>query len=231
MIFYLFLSLGIITTVIFLTKRGPVVTLPVVVFKAVSSVLFILTGLFAGYSNPAVPQKYFLLIAAGAIFGLLGDIWLDLKYVYPKDNASFLNAGFSSFLVGHIFFVSAMCSAYCFKWYHFVIGFAAGALVAFFTAVSESLLGVFYGDFKKITVIYMFFLGSAVVFSVSSMLVSGFSVSSIILCAGLVLFLASDAVLSGIYFGQGKNTKPQVVLNHSLYYAAQFAIATSIFFF
>lgn len=47
---------------------------------------------------------------------------------------------------------------------------------------------------------------------------------------GGILFTLSDAVLSNMYFKEGGNTKPNVVINHTLYYAAQFIIASSVLF-
>ena len=44
----------------------------------------------------------------------------------------------------------------------------------------------------------------------------------------MVLFIASDAVLSGIYFGKDKCVKSQILLNHILYYGAQYLIASSL---
>ena len=46
---------------------------------------------------------------------------------------------------------------------------------------------------------------------------------------GTVLFLASDGILCMTYFGENKNTKTMVVLNHSFYYAAQYLIVASLF--
>ncbi len=51
-----------------------------------------------------------------------------------------------------------------------------------------------------------------------------------IMSAGGILFLLSDLVLSGTYFGEGKNKPSYVVVNHALYYGAQFCIASSILF-
>jgi len=45
---------------------------------------------------------------------------------------------------------------------------------------------------------------------------------------GALLFLLSDLVLSGTYFGTGKRRPVDVILNHILYYAGQFLIAGSV---
>ena len=48
--------------------------------------------------------------------------------------------------------------------------------------------------------------------------------------AGLVLFLVSDLILSGTYFGEGKNRPVDVVSNHVTYYFGQFLIALSLLY-
>ena len=51
-----------------------------------------------------------------------------------------------------------------------------------------------------------------------------------IMFVGLVFFLISDLILSGTYFGEGKDRPVDVITNHAAYYIAQFIIATSIAF-
>ena len=47
---------------------------------------------------------------------------------------------------------------------------------------------------------------------------------------GGVLFLLSDLILSGTYFGEGKRRPVDIVTNHVAYYAAQFVIASAVMF-
>ena len=48
--------------------------------------------------------------------------------------------------------------------------------------------------------------------------------------AGAVLFTLSDLVLSGTYFGEGKDRPVDIILNYILYYSGQFLIALSLLF-
>ena len=48
--------------------------------------------------------------------------------------------------------------------------------------------------------------------------------------AGALLFALSDLVLSGTYFGQGKDRPVDIILNYASYYPAQFLIAASLLF-
>lgn len=227
------LVLGIAATVSFLTKRKSVVTVDVVLRKTLASILFIMTGAFASvYSKNLQPVSQACLIT-GLCFGMLGDIWLDLKYVFPQEMKRFLNSGFLSFLFGHVFFCAAMIVDNGFD--KFTVPVLAGGAVAVgcFTAFTENILKVKYGEFKKITVTYMSVLGATLALSSYYMFTSGFEKYAVIMSVGLVFFIASDALLAGIYFGneeKARTSRVSIVLNHALYYTAQFLIATSVIF-
>lgn len=70
--------------------------------KITSSICFILCGIFAlksvGSSNIS------LLIIVGLVLGLVGDILLDLKIMYPEQSNQYFVAGTFSFAVGHFFY-------------------------------------------------------------------------------------------------------------------------------
>lgn len=240
-LFFFAFAAGIICTVVFLTKRQAKVTVDVVLRKSLASVLFIITGAFAliiqvillGYVQTNLHVFSLLYIIIGLCFGMLGDIWLDLKYVYKPGEKRFLNAGFLSFLIGHLFY-----SAFLFWFSDFyltsVMVFIAGFIaVAVFTATTEKLLKVKYGEFKKITVIYMGVLGGTLALSGYNAFVIQRTIF-IIFFIGMIFFIASDALLAGIYFGndeKARTSRTSIVLNHALYYTAQYMIALSIFFY
>ncbi len=52
--------------------------------------------------------------------------------------------------------------------------------------------------------------------SVVAMLNNSFAKQWILTAVGGILFILSDAVLSNMYFKEGGNTKPNVVINHTL---------------
>ena len=56
------------------------------------------------------------------------------------------------------------------------------------------------------------------------------SVATMVLVGGGVLFAISDLILSGTYFGEGKERPVDIITNGVTYYLAQFAIAFSLFF-
>jgi len=51
----------------------------------------------------------------------------------------------------------------------------------------------------------------------------------ILFLIGSILFLLSDLVLSMTYF-DGKDSKIMIIINHVLYYAAQFSIAVAVLY-
>lgn len=252
-VFIAALVAGVAATVSFLFKRKAEVTVDVVLRKALASILFIITAVcalipsfapilkleqFDLLSSKAVPfalktaSAGALFVIVGLCFGMLGDIWLDLKYAHKEGEKRYLNAGFLSFLIGHLFYSLFMFIYYKpkFGWLAFLGG---AVVVACFTAFTEDILKVKYGESKKITVTYMAVLGGTLLLAGDCMIESGFTYMSIIFFAGMVFFIASDALLAGIYFGNDEKTRTSrlgIVLNHSLYYTAQYLIAVSLFF-
>lgn len=230
MFLYLVPASGILLTVIFLFFRKPVVKPQTAMLKSLCSAFFVFTVIAGLLYNKNATPGFAALMVCGGVFGIFGDIWLDLKYVYKSDSAEYLKAGFISFLIGHIFYSSAFALNFNIKPLHLLIALAGGVGVALITAFTENVIGVYYGGFKKLTVTYMFFLGFTVFLSLACALSCGFTLFSILVCLGMIFFIASDVVLSGIYFGEGKCTRFNVVLNHSLYYTGQYLLAISLFF-
>ena len=85
--------------------------------------------------------------------------------------------------------------------------------------------------FKLIVFLYSCTLALTMTASMMTAYITEFKLSAwIVMSVGALLFLLSDLVLSGMYFGENKNTKGNIILNHTLYYAAQFCMAATILF-
>ena len=231
MLFYVCLTLGIISLVAFLVQRKPEVSLKVLFFKTTTSALFILTAFSAFYENDNCSEKLALLFFAGAVCGLLGDIWLDAKYIFPSEKNGLLKAGFISFLIGHIFFIAGMFITYGVSTISIICG-VVGAIGAPFSCIlTEKLFKANFGKDKLISIVYTSVLMLATGISLGIAIDNNFDASSLVRFIGMALFLGSDAVLAKIYFCEGQNTRVNVVINHALYYLAQFLLATSLFLF
>lgn len=229
-LFYAVLIIGIAVTAVFLYLRVKEGGMKAMFTKAAASLCFIATALVA-FSLNRDNFEYAILVIFGLVFSMLGDIWLDMKYIYKEQSDMYTFAGFGSFMVAHTMFVPAVLMGYAeYLWWHFLVDAITCSVFVLNTIHMEKSGKVNYGKFRTITIIYTAFVMATTLLSINGFVASGFkSVKYIVLIIGSVLFALSDIVLSYIYFG-GKNNKIYVLINHALYYAGQFCIASSILF-
>ena len=231
---YLFLALGVVATIIFLTERTANVTIGVVAIKSLASMGFILSAIFFFIDNKACPDYLGAFTIGGACFGMLGDIVLDLKYSRLGDADKCTNCGFITFLIGHIFYSIAMVSAYGVESTNIIcvaIGIIAGIVIAILT---EKVMKLEYGKFKKITILYTSVLCMTLGFAGGYTITECYTVHSVLLNIGFALFVLSDAFLAGLYFSkkpEDRTNRKAIVLNHATYFAAQYVIALSLAFY
>lgn len=233
----LYLSLVVVealAVVLFLSKRVKGYTVKATISKAICSVLFIFTCIVGQIlTNLEVDKSIFYFLIMGLVFGMLGDIFLELKYVFTDHDEEFTNSGFIAFLVGHVFFILGIIFNFLKErtiW-AFVLPLAFGAIITLMVVLLEKPLKMEYGKYKTITIIYslvlFYFVGMAGYLAI----INHFQVTSInLLFIGSCLFGLSDLVLSQTYFGKDHNKPLDSIINISLYYAAQILIAGSIFF-
>jgi len=228
-LYWALLIIGVLATVVFLVlrvKRGGIAALYA---KAVASLCFIATAIAATNENRLfLDFGSFMLF--GLVFGLLGDVWLDLKWIYLQDKDSYLYSGFIFFLLGHICFVTAVFKVGPYTAKSVLVAFAAALVIAVVALLMEKPLKMHYGKFKWIIFLYSFMLSLTMTMAMTLALATRFQTMWVVMSVGGLLFLLSDLVLSGMYFAEGKNTKFNVILNHSLYYAAQFIMAATVLF-
>lgn len=229
-LFYAVLIIGVAVTAIFLVLRVKEGGIRAMFTKVAASLCFIGTALVAFALNKE-NYKYAILIILGLVFSMLGDIWLDMKYIYKEHSDMYSFAGFGSFMVAHTMYVPAVLMGYDeYIWWHFVVDVITCSIFVVNTVVMEKQGKVSYGNFRKITIVYTVFVMATVLLSINGFVASGFrSIKYIVLIIGSVLFALSDIALLYIYFG-GRNNKKYVFVNHSLYYAGQFCIASSVVF-
>ncbi|MEG2080817.1 MAG: lysoplasmalogenase family protein, partial [Oscillospiraceae bacterium] len=153
LLYWALLAAGIVATTVFLVLRATHGGKRSLYAKALASLLFIATAFAAAYEN-----REFLSFAFWMLFGLicsmLGDIWLDLKWIYDKDKKHYLYTGFISFIVGHLCFISAIYTHYDFKIRDIIISLVASFVVASFALLIEKPLKMVYGSFKPILFLY-----------------------------------------------------------------------------
>ena len=225
------MSLGLIALVFYLLEKCKRYSVKGVLIKTVVSLLFIATAIAATAQNSGHILNHFII--AGLIVGLLGDIFLDLKYVYPKDDKLYTYAGFIVFGIGHILFVVGLLLQFYTNgnMHYFLIPIGGAILFVIINLLLEKPLKQSFKPYKLIVSIYAFLLAMNPLTSLMLNIYVGWnSTALIMLFIGGVLFAISDLVLSGTYFGEGHEKPIDFILNYITYYGAQFVIAFSLLF-
>lgn len=229
---YILGAVAVLLTAIFIFVRVTKGGLLGVYTKTLASVGFMALGVFALTQNITTTASLFIII--GMLFGLIGDIVLDLKVVYKNDNDSHLNAGMTSFFLGHIMYFIALTLTLN----NYGLGGKvmpgiliaagiAGLLTIGIMYSAKPLLQLEFGNFKIQTAAYTFVL----TFMTAYAFYAGIYASYLLIFAvGLLLFFLSDLVLSNQYFGGKADSKILTIINHALYYLAQITIAVMLYF-
>ena len=232
-LYFATLALGLVFLCLFLKTRVKQCSAKATVIKASVSVCFILSWVAASYFAQFPP--FAALLGGGLVMGLLGDIWLDLKFCYEKDSDFYTKMGFLAFGIGHVFYVAAVvlgAKGAGFKPIAILPACGVALLAAAVVFFGEKPMKLKYGDYKVISTVYGAVLFFMAAFAFFVALFGGIkeNVHLVVMAIGGVLFVLSDLILSGTYFGEGKNRPVDIVTNHVLYYAAQFVIAASVLF-
>ena len=220
-----FLILGILFLPLCISQRLRGCTLKSVFLKCTVSLLFIAVAVFARSSSALAP---FLIL--GLVFALLGDIWLDLKDVYPENDTAFTNAGFLVFGISHILYIAGLLVQYGTGPYLIASFLLAAAAAAFVGCYLAKPLNLHYGDMKRVILVYGFLMFSTVFVSGAQLIATGGGPAIVLFFIGSVLFAISDLILNRTYFGVGKDRGVDIIGNYVFYYAAQFLIAFSLVF-
>ena len=224
----IFAAFSIVFCIMFCMFRSEKATV-LSLLKTISSICFVLCAVFAinymGIGNGG------LLILVGLIFGLIGDIVLDLKIMYPKQGDSYFIFGTSAFAIGHIFYAFAtvlynLSVLQSHLWWNLLASILIAIAATVGIVFASKKMGLNFGKMFYPVVGYSVILNFMFAFSVS---IAIFNPIFWIFAAGMFLFLASDLVLSMQYFG-GRKEKSLIWINHILYYLAQVAIAVSLLF-
>ena len=228
------LVLGAICLTLFLMEKIKAYSVKETLIKSCTSFLFILLAVYANFHNGNHPFGMFVICAL--TLGLMGDIWLDLKYVFKEQDRIFTYAGFISFALGHVFYITGMLfflpvAKY---WHTFVIPFVMGLVSGGLILLMEKPLKMQYGEFKPICFIYgslLFTTMFTALYFVIVSIVNGTQMPTLyMLLAGGLLFAISDVILCGTYFAENRERPIDIITNSVTYYAAQYIIAFSLFF-
>ena len=194
------------------------------ILKGAASLVFVIIG-FMGLKKGYDPETN-TKIAIGLLFGMIGDILLNLRFVFAKNGQKIFLAGILAFLIGHILYLIALIPHST----HLVTSIIIGAVIA------AALLAYIFKTMEvkmAFKIFGIFYLGAVIIMTVIAIDGAFFSASSstsaIIYAIGAVLFTLSDIVLIFNTFS-GVTRFSLRITNLTLYYIGQILIAISLFF-
>lgn len=204
-----------------------------VLLKSIVSLLFVISSVWASTQTAQSDTIFAFCIVIGLIFGMLGDIWLSLKYIYPDDTKRYTNAGFAMFAIGHIFYLSGLFHTFSDieRPIYFIIPLLTSIIIGISYCLLDKVFHLNFGRLKKVVMIYGSLLCMRVLISASFAWMTGFNSTKLNLyLAGSILFILSDIILSQSYFGGKKPKAIQHIANYATYYPAQFIFAGMLWF-
>lgn len=230
MTYYIAVGIGVAVSLAFVFVRAGGNSVRNLIFKSVSSLFFMLSAVFAVIENYANAAQYGSLIIMGGALGLVGDILLDLKGVYKQDANNYLKGGFVFFSIGHLFYTAALIYFIKLEWWKVLICVAIAVAIGAGQIATANLMHVHFGKYRRIVFFYVCFLMMTNATAIFAAFATG-QKSMVLMAVGATLFTISDAILSNTYFGRGFEGSIWLFLNHFTYYAGQYLIASSVFFF
>ena len=192
------------------------------IMKGSASLMFVIIGLLA-LKNPDCSPAFLRLIVIGLVCGMIGDILLNLRFVFAEQGQKIFLAGIAVFLAGHILYLVALIPYAS----HLAVAVIIGAALA---------AGLLYYIFKTMEVKKAFkifgvvYLGAVIIMTclaIDGAIMGG--TSAWIFAVGAVLFTLSDIVLIFNTFS-GVTKFSLRITNLSLYYLGQLLIALSLYY-
>ena len=235
MTYPLLLLFGAVLLALYIREKIRAYSVKAVLLKALVSTLFIAVGVYGSFLCAAkgVVTPLCPFVVLGLVCGLLGDIWLDLKYVFPEKDEPFTYAGFGVFGAGHLLFIAGMLLSYypAGRPMAVILPVLLALALSVGNALMEKPMKLRYGKLRGVVIAYGVLLFSMVLIAGSLALAHGRRETPLnLLFIGGVFFALSDLILSGTYFGVGKERPVDLALNYLTYYPAQFLIASALVF-
>ena len=228
------LIIGVVLLATFLFFRVKEKRVTAVIFKGLTSMMFIATALVSWLTSKNPQSIFGIFVILGLFFGLLGDVFLDIKYINTTKETLWTSLGFCAFGVGHIFFITGLFSCFfnfSLNVLYIIIPIIIALALTTLSLLMEKFTPIKYNNMKPFVIVYGFLLFFVTAIYFSATIQSGWqNMTLLIFSMGLVMFSLSDLILNNTYFAPGFNTPSFVISNHIIYYIAQFAIAASLMF-
>ena len=248
-------ALSVIVFHVFAIRRQPVATL---VTKAIASLFFVAIGvdvlcydkpwfvwwreLQGAEVGPSVAIDGFLprysCILVGLVLGMVGDVLLAFRRVFPQKRKQYIGAGMVAFGLGHLAY--SIIPAIALFGVHPVwlaIPIAVAVIVALGNTKVAPKLGLEYGRFTVPVFVYctiiLFLLITTLlscIFLYNGTLHPAFPMAKIVSFYAMIpitLFTVSDFVLNTNYFAKEQTPMgtAKIIVVHVTYYLAQFLFA------
>lgn len=211
-------------------------------FKMIAATMFVLIGVF-GMLITDNRSDYATTMLIGLILGWIGDLFMHIPHPPNNPRMSVVYVGAASFLIGHIFYVTAFVksAAALTEDYNF---FALPEVITFFVIFIAFALMLepvfkfkFENRFMRITLyLYSFFLVvmlvKACAFGITYFKsgVENGLIGMLVLIIGGICFFISDLTLGTRLLGGGKGSKTIKTVSLYTYFCAQLLLAISILF-
>ena len=232
MLYPILLGAGAIALACYIREKVRAYTLKAVYLKTLVSMLFVAVAVYGSFRAAGAGDRLLCpFVLLGLVSGLLGDIWLDLKYVFPEKKDALTYAGFTVFGLGHLFYVVGLLLTWApqGKPPAVLLPLLLALLMSAGNALLEKPMGLHFGKMKPTVIVYGFLLFSTLAVSGALAIVHDWSIPALnLFFVGAILFTLSDLVLSGTYFGKGREHPVDLILNYLSYYPGQFLIASSL---
>ena len=206
------------------------------ILKMICATMFVSIGVLSMFIADNF-SKYATTMLVGLVFGWIGDYFL-----HAKPTNAYFATGFTSFLIGHIFYIVAYVKALpkLFPEYEmFNAPEIAVALVVITSAlIAAKVLKVNFSPKIVKYAIAVYFLIITFMFVKASALgyhqwqsgAEGGILPFVLLTLGSLFFVLSDATLGIIIFGGQKRNYPLKIFNIITYFWGQIMLASSILF-
>ncbi len=216
--------LGCITQAAFIIVEHKEKYVLAVILKGTASLFFVGLGIYSCIKTTNVSNVP-TLVLIGLILGLVGDVCLNLRFVFPKIGSKIFLAGVAAFLSGHILYLCAICQNTAYGVFYAVIAGIIIAAIILLIIFKKLEVKISYKIFGIVYIGAVVVMTSIAVFNMVTVPTNFNSLYAV----GALAFTISDIVL--IFNSFGPNPKFSLrITNLSFYYIGQILIALSVLF-
>jgi len=222
---YLLLCIiGFAIQIVFILVENKKKYLPAVILKGSAALIFIIIGVLS--MQLASNHSFARLVVIGILLGGIGDVLLNLRFVFEKSGQKIFLLGIAAFLSGHIMYLAALIMLSNNLLVSLICGVIAAVLLLRWIF---SKIGEVQKAFKMFGYVYIGAIVLMTAVAIGNFISQPGSTSALLYVIGAVFFTASDVIMIFNTFG-GTQKFSMRAANLSLYYLGQLLIAISLQF-